>query len=184
MFQISRERHCALAGMEVGAFKTLQQYGRLPVLPRQFTADKGFGPIETLALAISNEMVEQHHVAREHAAGVCSAAAILSTRWNEVRETVAQRRATGKDELLFGRVTVPGTREQGGGPRPVLGTLAEIADEHGDAAMTIIAVSVSRVAEGVRNLAEKHGIDMEQFWAQPLPDPASKARPRKKAPSR
>jgi hypothetical protein len=188
MMQISRKVHCALAGMDIEAFKTLQRYGRLPVLPAEFRPEKGFGPLETLVLATYNAMVEQfqeqhNRMFRAYAADICSAAAILSTRWNELRETLMQRRLAEKNELLFGRVTLPGTLRDGGGPRPVLGTFEEIAAEH-PAAITIIAISVSRVADLLRNRAAKHGIDIEQFWAEPFLPPASKTRPRKRGPRR
>lgn len=181
MLKLSREAHTAIANMKVEAFKTLQEYRRLPRVPNELKADKAFSPFETFVLATFNAMVEQHHVARERAADICTAGAtLLAERWREIGET----RAAGKSELLFGRVTVPGTREQGGGPRPVFGTLEEIAAEHGDAAMTIITVSVSRVASQIRARAAEHEIDIEQFWAEPFPVRASKTKPRKKGPRR
>src|SRR5579862_68396 len=83
MLEIPRKLHCALAGMNVEVFKELQKNERLPRLPAQFKAKKGFAPIETVALAIANTLVERHHIPRELAANICSgpAAAILGERW-------------------------------------------------------------------------------------------------------
>lgn len=177
MLQIPRKVHCQLAGMNVHTFKNLQQLNRVPVLPAAFRADKAFSPLETFALATYNVMVEQHLVARERAAGICAEAGILSTRWNELRETVAERRAAGKSELLFGRVTLPGTLRDGGGPEPVLGTSKEITAEH-PGEITRITISVSRVADLIRNRAAEHGIDLAPFWAAPFSAPAKTTRPR------
>jgi hypothetical protein len=185
MLQISRELHCALADMEVGAFKTLQQYGRLPMLPAALRADKPFGPFETFVLATFNTMVEYHRVARERAADICSAGAEnLAARWPELAETVAERRFANKDELLFGRVDLAGTLKQGGGPKPVIGTFEEIAAQHATA-ISITAISITRVANLVRDRAAERGIDIKQFWAEPFPAvPAKKTRSQKKGPSR
>jgi hypothetical protein len=146
------------------------------VLPAKFRAT--FSPLETLTLAIFNVMTAQHYIAREHAANICSGADILLTRWSELRETVAERRSAGKDEIMFGRVMYPGTLAQGGGPKPVVGTLEEIAAGHPHA-IAIIAYSVTRVANMVGNRAKDNRIDLDQFWAEPIPAPAVRTRPQK-----
>jgi hypothetical protein len=128
MLQISRKLHCALAGMNGESVKTLQRYGRLPVLPPEFRPDKPYGPFETFVLATYNALVQYNDVSRERAASICSAgAAILAARWVELAETAAQRRSAKKGEIFFGRVDLAGMPKQGGGPRAVFGTLQEIA---------------------------------------------------------
>src|ERR1700732_2624544 len=87
MPQLSREDHCALAGIDIEAFKSLQRLGRLPAIPDQFRSEKGYTALETMALAAADTMVQIHLLAREHAAAICSAAGILTTRWNEIRES-------------------------------------------------------------------------------------------------
>lgn len=164
--QISREIHCALAGIDVEAFKTLQRYGRLPVLPAHLRPNKPFGPLDTLTLAIYNTIVEQHRVAREYAANICNEAGVLLTRWSELCDSVEQRRLAGKEELFFGRITLPGTLAQRGGPKPAFGTLEEIAAQH-MFAITIIAVSATRIANLISNRAVRHGVDLGHFWATP-----------------
>jgi hypothetical protein len=200
MLQISRKLHCALAGIEVEAFKTLQQYGRLPVLPAAFRPDKPFGPLETLVLAVYNTMAEHHHVARAYAANICSAGAeVLSERWDELRQTAAQRHDAKEDELLFGRVTFSAAVPLPDARKPVVGTLEEIAAEVAAErrrrqernqqypTTSTITVSITRVANQVSHRAAKHGIDIEQFWTEPFrgwrPQPR-KTRPRKKGAAR
>lgn len=186
MLQLSREEHCALAGLNIEAFQTLVRYRRVPVLPAEFTSGRGYWPIETMALAICNEIVEQHGVFREKAAGICSGAAadMLVGRWDELRETLAARQLAGKDELHFGRVQYPGTAPQGGGFKPVLGTMEQIAAQHTAKAITSMTISVTRVAALVSHRAAEHRIDSEIFWAKPFPAPAAKTRPPKKGTSK
>jgi hypothetical protein len=174
MLRLSREVHCALAGIKVEAFKTLQRYGWYPSLPSYLRPGKPFAPIETLTLALYNTICEQHRVHRAYGADICSGADILLTRWEEMRETVAERRYDGKDEIMFGRATYPGLLADGGGPKPVLGTLEEIAAEHQEA-MAIITVSVTRVGNVVSNLAMRHGVDLDEFWAEPASSQRSSA---------
>jgi hypothetical protein len=207
VFHISRELHCALAGMEVGAFKTLQQYGRLPVLPAAFKPERPFGPLETLVLAIYDVMAEQHRISRAYAASICSGEGmgILAEHWNEFRETGPpfaahcareERRQAKKDDILFGRVTFPDLPSRGGGPRHVLGTLKDIVAEldilkkkiaadfniEHTTPMSIIAISLTRVAYLVSNRAMKHEINLDHFWAEPYPGwSAGKKKSRKKA---
>jgi hypothetical protein len=193
MLQLSRKLHCALAGLQVEGFKTLQEYRRLPRVPNELKADKPFGPFETFMLATYNALVEYNRVPRERAADICSAgAALFAARWADLRETAEERRLAKKSELLFGRVDLAGTPKQDGGTEPVLGTLQEIAKQISAIekiaperkAFAITAVSVTRVASQIHNRAAEHGIDIEQFWAAPFPTPASKARPAKKGAAR
>jgi hypothetical protein len=174
MLRLSREVHCDLAGIKVEAFKTLQRYGWLPTLPPYLRPAKPFAPIETLTLALYNAICEQHRVHRVYAANICSGADILLRRWEEMRETVAERRHDGKDDIMFGRAMYPGLLADGGGPRPVLGTLEEIAAEHKEA-WTIITVSVTRVGNAVSLRATRHGVDLDQFWAEPASSKRSPA---------
>jgi hypothetical protein len=207
VFHISRELHCALAGIEVGAFKTLQQYGRLPVLPVAFKPEKPFGPLETLVLAIYEAMVEEHRISRAYAASICSGEGIgiLAAHWNEFRETGPyfaaarareERRQAKKDDILFGRVKFPDLPSRGGGPRHVLGTLKDIVAELGilkekiaadfniehTTPMSIIAISLTRVAYVITERAMRHEINLDHFWAEPYPGwSAGKKKSRKKA---
>jgi hypothetical protein len=184
MIRLSREAHCALGGIKVEAFKTLQRYGWLPVLPAYLRSEKPFTPIETLVLAIYNAMYEQHRIARVYAANICSRADILVTRWSELRQTAAERREAKKPEILFGRVMRAQKQDQGEKfpvVEPILGTLEEIANQH-PTALTIIAVSVTRVAGTIRSRALNHKIDLTDFWVEPVP--ASPVPSRKKGPLR
>ena len=189
MLQISRKHHCALAGMEVELFTTLQGYRRLPVVPAAFKGAKPFAPFETFMLATYNALAEYNRLPRERAADICSAgAAILAERWSELRETARNRRLAKKGEIFFGRAQLGYVASrQDRGVMPVIGTLREIikdiADAEeiaGSAAFVIDAISVTRVADQVRNRCREHGINVEQFWAEPFPEvPATKTQPRK-----
>lgn len=193
MLQISRKLHCALAGMKVEAFKTLQEYRRLPVLPAAFKGDKPFVPFETFTLATYNALAEYNRLPRERAADICSAgAAILRARWDDLRETVEQCRLAEKGEIFFGRVLLGYVSKEDRGVKPVIGTLQDIAKEiaaaekiRGSTAFAIDAISVTRVADAVRNRCREHEINVEQFWAEAFPaGPATKTQPRKKRAAR
>jgi hypothetical protein len=169
MLRLSREVHCALADIKVESFKTLQRYGWLPSLPPYLRPSKPFAPIETLTLALYNAMYEQHHISRVYAADICSAAHVLVSRWNALRETAAERRQAGKQEILFGRVMrLPNEAEGERLPaiEPVVGTLEEINLRH-RTTISLIAVSVTRVSNVVSNRAMKHGVDLDLFWSEP-----------------
>jgi hypothetical protein len=156
--------HCALAGIDVEAFKTLRRYRRLPVLSDRLRGKNGFTPTETLALAVFQVMTTQFHLAREQAAGICSQATILAQRWAAIRDTSAKLR-TGElppgSDIMFGRVVLPG-----GSFKPVCGTSEAIALDN-PAAIGIITFSVSRVAATIRSRALSLKIDLDEFWACP-----------------
>ena len=166
--ELSRKTHCDLAGIPVHSFKALQHLGRVPVLEPPYRGERGFTPLETIALVMASMMADESKVAWERAAGICSRADVLLSRWSELKETVAERRIAGKREILFGRVEVrdPSKNDQVVS-RAVVGTFAEIAAEYDPTRAFVI--SASRVAEIIRNRAERLKIDLSQFWTAPIP---------------
>jgi hypothetical protein len=141
---------------------------QLPDVPAHLKAPpgKGFTPLETLALATANQLIEQFAMAPERAAGICSRMdeAVLQ-QWDAIAET-SKHPGTERD-ILFGRALI---RDRSGYPRhvPVCGTLAEISRAY-PAPLWLITISLSQIGGWLRARAyvRKLGIDMDEFWSQP-----------------
>jgi hypothetical protein len=165
---LSREQHCALADLSVRAYMSRRRRFQLPEIPSHLKAPpgKGFTPLETLALATANQLVEQFAMAPERAAGICSRMdeAVLQ-KWDAIAET-SKHPGTERD-ILFGRALV---RDVSGQPGhvPVCGTLVEISRAY-PAPLWLITISLSQIGGWLRARAytRKLGIDMDEFWRQP-----------------
>src|SRR5260370_6612101 len=101
MIILSREQHCALAGLDVEAFKTLQRYSRVPDLGARFGQPNGYHPFETFALMIAIEFRRQFFMSYEQAAGIAAKADVMLPHWRDIVELLA----AGQSEIIFGRVS-------------------------------------------------------------------------------
>jgi hypothetical protein len=166
---LSREEHCALAGLTVQAYMSRRRRLQLPEIPPHLRAPpgKGFTPLETLALATANQLVEQFKMAPELAAGICSRMdEVVLKHWGAIAQT--SKHPSDERDILFGRALI---RDRSGHPRhvPVCGTLAEISRNH-PSPRWLITISISLIGSWmrVRTMTQGWGIDMEKFWAEPV----------------
>jgi hypothetical protein len=164
MRYLSRDEHCALAGIEIEAFKSLQRRQLLPGVPEAHKAYQGYTPLETLGLIIAEEFVTRHAMARERAANMVSGSYAIWPHWPRVALTSKQLcdGATPKAQIVFGWMDLPkGASEE---PEPVCGTFAEIAKAY-PSPIGFIGISVSRAAAVLRMRANRQHIDLEDLWA-------------------
>jgi hypothetical protein len=177
---LTREQHCALAFIGVDSFKALQRLNRLPILPAEVRAAKGFGPFETLALITALEFREQHRQAHERAAAIASQLATILPMWPDI---VKASTKSPIEEILFGRVESIGDKPAS---VAVCGRLGEIAEDYPSTAKLVV-LSISRIVAVMRNRARDLKIDLGEFWSMPVPLPAPtktakrKARPQSKS---
>jgi hypothetical protein len=172
---LSREQHCALAGLSVRAYMSRRRRFQLPDIPAHLKAPagKGFYPLETLALAAANAFVEQFAMAPERAAGICSRMdEVALQQWNAIART--SNHPSDERNVLFGRALILDRSLQ---PRhvPVCGTLAEISRNY-PSPRWLVTISLSVIgsllrARATRGAAQKLDINMEEFWAQPVERP-------------
>ncbi|MCC8937441.1 hypothetical protein H8A99_13400 [Bradyrhizobium sp. Arg68] len=167
MISLTREQHCALAKVDVQAFKTLQRYHRVPVLPEHLRAPKGFSPFETLALMTAVSFRERFFLSHAQAAHLGSQLEVIFPHWSAIVDAGNSR---PMNEILFGKlyfaidVTPPMIT--------VCGPPSEFGIES-PAPMGIIALSISRIVTVMRVRADDLGIDLSEFWYPPakLPTP-------------
>ncbi|WP_456730338.1 hypothetical protein [Bradyrhizobium sp. USDA 3364] len=167
MMSLTREQHCALAKVDVQAFKTLQRYNRVPVLPEHLRAPKGFSPFETLALMTAVSFREHFFLSHAQAAHLGSQLEAIFPYWPEIVDAGNSR---PMKEILFGKLYFAfGTTPP---MITVCGPLSELGTNY-PAPMGIIGLSISRVVAVMRVRADELGIDLSEFWhpSAELPTP-------------
>jgi hypothetical protein len=188
MKMFGRAEFCLLTGMEVEAFNSLRRRDLLPLrppreMPEETANISGYGPLPALLMIVANEAVDRHDVSRQRAARFAGMTFFVfrgwprpkdPDRWHLVADTSAEV-AAGKEpsaDILLAAIDWPANE-----PNPKdfkssknktgltvdIGTFQEIAERH-PTASSIIAVSLTRCAAVLRQRAEKHGIDLGDFW--------------------
>ena len=175
MITLTRDQHCALAKIDVQAFKTLQRNERIPVLPKHLRAPSGFSAFETLALLTAVSFRGHFFMLHEQAAFIASEIEVILPRWSEI---IDAGNSSPMTEILFGQVTFPFGEDR---PKTVCGTLAELSAGYPEAPMSFIAFSMSRIVAVMRVRAERLGIDLDEFWYPPTPASTPKQTPAKKS---
>jgi hypothetical protein len=170
MITLSREQHCALADLDVEAFKTLQRYSRIPDLGARFGQPNGYHPFETFALLIAMEFRRQFFMSHEQAASIAAKADVMLPCWHDIGAPLE----TSKPEIFFGRVSFPGVVP----PLTVCGTFLQIASDH-PTAITFVGLSVSRIAAQMRSKAASRSIDLAEFLDSPSEAPSPTAASKK-----
>lgn len=177
MARLSRPHFLALTRLELGQFRTLDRRGQLAFAVDQ-TTGRGYEAAEAFLTLMAQQFAEAHALSVSRAADIAAALpGALSPFWAAIVETgraLAAGTDTPPNEILAGRAICAYPK----GPRPVCGTLNDIAGDLESAKglgsgagfpRGLVLVSASTVMALLIQRAQTLGIELPaEFWTAPL----------------
>lgn len=168
---LSRADFLKLTGMDAEALKSRARRDQLPFAddgPRHPMRRRGYSPFEAFLTLLADDLAKEQHLAVRTACEIVNGAVPDLWRcWGRIGET-SSAMASGievppGDEILVGRVVRAGLLH----PRPVCGTMAEIASAavEATAPVRIVLTNASRGALVLRRRAISEAVQLsDSFW--------------------